>query len=71
MDRGYNRQLAIDLFDNGGITERIIKGQQESDKSHQETSMRLGYMGHLTLIAEEVLKFTERHTDEVLSQMVL
>ncbi|KAL1794546.1 hypothetical protein ACET3X_007967 [Alternaria dauci] len=71
MDRGYNRQLAIDLFDNGGITERIIKGQQESDKSHKETSMRLGYMGHLTLIAEEVLKFTERHTDEVLSQMVL
>ena len=71
MDRGYNRQLAIDLFDNGGITERIIQGQQESDKSHKETSMRLGYMGHLTLIAEEVLKFTERHTDEVLSQMVL
>ncbi|KAG9193921.1 hypothetical protein G6011_03956 [Alternaria panax] len=71
MDRGYNRQLAIDLFDNGGITERIIKGQQESDKSHKETSMRLGYMGHLTLIAEEVLKFTERHTDEVLSKMVL
>ncbi|KAB2111717.1 hypothetical protein AG0111_0g1358 [Alternaria gaisen] len=71
MDRGYNRQLAIDLFDNGGITERIIKGQQESDKSHKETSMRLGYMGHLTLIAEEVLKFTERHTDEALSQMVL
>ncbi|KAF1939443.1 Sit4-associated protein-like protein [Clathrospora elynae] len=71
MDRGYNRQLAIDLFDNGGITERIIQGQQESDKSHKETHMRLGYMGHLTLIAEEVLKFTERHTDEVLSQMVL
>ncbi|KAF1832252.1 extragenic suppressor of kinetochore protein 1 [Decorospora gaudefroyi] len=71
MDRGYNRQLAIDLFDNGGVTERIIKGQEESDKSHKETHMRLGYMGHLTLIAEEVLKFTERHNDEVLSQMVL
>jgi SIT4-associating protein SAP185/190 len=71
MDRGYNRRLAIDLFDNGGITERIIKGQQDSDESHKKTSMRLGYMGHLTLIAEEVLKFTERHTDDVLSQMVL
>jgi SIT4-associating protein SAP185/190 len=71
MDRGYNRQLAIDLFDNGGITERIIKGQHDSDESHKKTSMRLGYMGHLTLIAEEVLKFTERHNDEVLSQMVL
>ncbi|KAL6171025.1 sporulation-induced protein [Exserohilum turcicum] len=71
MEHGYNRQLAIDLFANGRITERIIKGQEESDKSHKETHMRLGYMGHLTLIAEEVLKFTERHTDEVLSPLVL
>ncbi|EUC36788.1 hypothetical protein COCCADRAFT_87410 [Bipolaris zeicola 26-R-13] len=71
MEHGYNRQLAINLFDSGAITERIIKGQEESDKSHKETHMRLGYMGHLTLIAEEVLKFTERHTDEVLSPMVL
>lgn len=33
--------------------------------------MRLGYMGHLTLIAEEVLKFTERHTEETLSREVI
>ncbi|OAL53950.1 SAPS-domain-containing protein [Pyrenochaeta sp. DS3sAY3a] len=71
MDRGYNRSLAIDLFDTGRITERIIEGQQASDKAQRETSMRLGYMGHLTLIAEEVLKFTERHPDDVLSKLVL
>ena len=33
--------------------------------------MRLGYMGHLTLIAEEVVKFTERHPPELLSESVL
>jgi SIT4-associating protein SAP185/190 len=71
MDRGYNRSLAIDLFDTGRITERIIEGQQASDKAQKETHMRLGYMGHLTLIAEEVLKFTERHPPELLSQNVM
>lgn len=71
MDRGYNRCLAIDLFETGRITERIIEGQKASDKAQQETHMRLGYMGHLTLIAEEVLKFTERHTEETLSRSVL
>ncbi|XPS69605.1 sporulation-induced protein, variant 2 [Ascochyta lentis] len=71
MDRGYNRSLAIDLFQTGRITERIIEGQQASDKAQQETHMRLGYMGHLTLIAEEVLKFTERHPTEILSQAVV
>ncbi|KAB2580822.1 Sit4-associated protein [Lasiodiplodia theobromae] len=71
MERGYNRALAIDLFETGRITERIIEGQQASDKAQAETSMRLGYMGHLTLIAEEVVKFTERHPPELLSLSVL
>ncbi|KAI9825457.1 MAG: hypothetical protein M1832_001187 [Thelocarpon impressellum] len=71
MDRGYNRTLAIDLFDTGRITERIVEGQRRSDKAQAEANMRLGYMGHLTLIAEEVVKFTERHPPEFLSKSVL
>ncbi|KAF2137672.1 uncharacterized protein K452DRAFT_100683 [Aplosporella prunicola CBS 121167] len=71
MERGYNRALAIDLFETGRITERIMEGQRASDTSHAETNMRLGYMGHLTLIAEEVVKFTERHPPELLSLSVL
>ncbi|KAI9811212.1 MAG: hypothetical protein M1827_005544 [Pycnora praestabilis] len=71
MERGYNRNLAIDLFETGRITERIVEGQQRSDKAQAETNMRLGYMGHLTLIAEEVVKFSERHPPELLSQSVL
>lgn len=71
MDRGYNRSLAIDLFQTGRITERIVEGQRRSDEAQQRNNMRLGYMGHLTLIAEEVVKFSDRYPPELLSQAVL
>lgn len=71
MDRGYNRALAIDLFVTGRIIERIVEGQKTSEKFEKERKMRLGYMGHLTLVAEEVVKFSERHAPEVLGQRVL
>lgn len=71
MDRGFNPKLAIDLFETGRITERIIEGQQRSDQAQREQKMRLGYMGHLTLIAEEVVKFTERQPPELLAPSVV
>ena len=71
MDRGFNRSLAVDLFLTGRITERIIEGQLRSDEAQARNNMRLGYMGHLTLIAEEVVKFSERNPPEILSQPVL
>lgn len=71
MDRGFNRMLAIDLFETGNITMRIVDGQKKSDEAQEKNRMRLGYMGHLTLIAEEVVKFTERHPPELLSESVL
>ena len=71
MDRGFNRELSIDLFETGNITMRIVDGQKKSDEAQQKNKMRLGYMGHLTLIAEEVVKFTERHPPELLSESVL
>ena len=71
MDRGYNRSLAIDLFQTGRITERIVAGQAQSEEAQTKNNMRLGYMGHLTLIAEEVVKFSDRHPPEMLSPAVL
>ncbi|KIW73309.1 hypothetical protein PV04_01440 [Phialophora macrospora] len=70
MDRGHNRFLAFDLFETGRITDAIIEGQRRSDAEEQARSMRLGYMGHLTLVAEEVVKFGERHPRELLSPTV-
>ncbi|KAK7421484.1 sporulation-induced protein [Neonectria punicea] len=71
MDRGYNPNLAVSLFEAADITSAIINGQQASDESQAKTKTRMGYMGHLTLIAEEVVKFTERHPPELLSETVL
>jgi SIT4-associating protein SAP185/190 len=71
MERGFNRSLSIDLFETGDITMRIVDGQKKSDEAQEKNKMRLGYMGHLTLIAEEVVKFTERHPPELLSESVL
>ena len=71
MDRGYNPTLAVSLFEAADITAAIIDGQQASDESQAKTKTRMGYMGHLTLIAEEVVKFTERHPPELLSETVL
>jgi SIT4-associating protein SAP185/190 len=72
MDRGYNPMLAISLFDDAAnITASIVKGQAASDEHQVKMKTRLGYMGHLTLIAEEVVKFTERHPPEMLSDTVM
>ena len=71
MDRGFNRSLAIDLFETGAVTEQIVAGQKRSDEAQAKSNMRLGYMGHLTLVAEEVVKFSERHPAELLSQSVM
>ena len=71
MDRSYNPTLAISLFEAADVTTAIINGQKASDESQAKTKTRMGYMGHLTLIAEEVVKFTERHPPELLSEMVL
>ncbi|MCJ1314654.1 hypothetical protein MMC25_008336 [Agyrium rufum] len=70
MDKGFNRSLAIDLFTTGRITDQIVEGQRRSDEAQKTKNMRLGYMGHLTLISEEVVKFSERHPPEVLSDAV-
>ena len=80
LERGFNRTLAQDLFtaskcdgllSKEEITQRILQGQATSDKSQSEKGMRLGYMGHLTLIAEEVCKFAERHPPELLGDFVM
>ncbi|KAI1134330.1 SAPS-domain-containing protein [Hypoxylon sp. FL0543] len=71
MDRGYNPTLAISLFEAADITNAIINGQAVSEQSQARNKTRMGYMGHLTLIAEEVVKFTERNPPELLSELVL
>ncbi|CAI1509808.1 hypothetical protein SEUBUCD646_0J01140 [Saccharomyces eubayanus] len=55
---GYNRFLLSDLLTNIRLTDMIINGNNECVKYEEAHNSRLGYMGHLTLIAEEVTKFS-------------
>ena len=53
------------------VTDRILDGQAASDASQKQRGMRLGFMGHLTLIAEEVCKFGNRQPPDSLDQIIL
>ncbi|EEB09434.1 protein phosphatase regulatory subunit Ekc1 [Schizosaccharomyces japonicus yFS275] len=71
MDKGHNYALAFDMFTQTKITEKIVNGQRISDEeTAKPNGFRPGYMGHLTIIAEEVIKFVERYQN-ILHQDIL
>ncbi|KAJ3760037.1 SIT4 phosphatase-associated protein-domain-containing protein [Lentinula raphanica] len=60
--RGYNRELILSLFRDTKLMHRIIEGQRRNDEeSAKPRTPRLGYMGHLTLISEDVLTALDRY----------
>ncbi|EHN02595.1 Sap155p [Saccharomyces cerevisiae x Saccharomyces kudriavzevii VIN7] len=48
-------------------TDFILKGYQDSYKFYELRKMNLGYMGHIVLIAEEVVKFSKLYKVELIS----
>ncbi|CAK9442390.1 uncharacterized protein LODBEIA_P61330 [Lodderomyces beijingensis] len=71
MDIGFNKFLAIDLFHSADITSKIIEGQKLcTDYEVSHNGLRLGFMGHLTLIAEEVVKFVQLFPSNTLSEYI-
>ncbi|KAL1959304.1 hypothetical protein VTO42DRAFT_2491 [Malbranchea cinnamomea] len=70
-EQGFNRALIVDLFESGEITTKIVEGHRHSEEMEKTKKMRMGYMGHLTLIAEEVVRFTDRQPPEDLSPSVM
>lgn len=67
VQEGYNKFLAIHLFTRDKITEQIVNGQRTNDEHERERNIRLGYVGHLTLISEEVVKFASVFPPRALS----
>lgn len=63
----YNSFLIVELFqlDRCGITDVIVKCFKE------ETTPRPGYMGHLILVSEEVVKFTSLYKPALISPMIV
>lgn len=57
MDKGFNRYLTVQMFDTGRITALIIESEKLCNEYVAKHNTRLGYMGHLTLISEAIVKF--------------
>ncbi|TKY85390.1 hypothetical protein EX895_005552 [Sporisorium graminicola] len=66
MDVGLNRNLTVAVFDQGQLTSRIVEGRKRNETSVAgPRRIRLGYMGHMNLIAEETVKLLERYPLEI------
>ncbi|KAG0178248.1 hypothetical protein DFQ28_002532 [Apophysomyces sp. BC1034] len=63
MDKGYNRYLAISVLQDGQLTTKIVEAQKANDAQWQ--GMRLGYMGHLSFIADEIIKLLEGYPESI------
>ncbi|KAG5635440.1 hypothetical protein H0H81_011247 [Sphagnurus paluster] len=61
VEIGSNRELAISLFRDAQLMQRIVDGQKRNDnETAKPKGVRLGYMGHLTLMSEDVIMALER-----------
>lgn len=62
LGRGYNRELIIDLFSKAELVDRVLAAQKLNDTfvASVPRKPRLSYMGHISLIAEELVKFFTR-----------
>ncbi|KAJ3351200.1 hypothetical protein GGF32_004420 [Allomyces javanicus] len=55
------RLLALSLLRDGALTRRIPRAQRASDyEAERPKGVRLGFMGHITLIADVVVAFLDR-----------
>ncbi|KAI7867052.1 SIT4 phosphatase-associated protein-domain-containing protein [Mucor mucedo] len=68
MNKESNRQLALSIFTQGHLTDKIVQAQEKNDIECQKPKgMRLGYMGHLTFISDEVIKLFEGYPEGIIS----
>ncbi|KNZ81983.1 Extragenic suppressor of kinetochore protein 1 [Termitomyces sp. J132] len=66
VESGYNRELAISLFRDARIMYRIVDGQKHNDaEASKNNGARFGYMGHLTLMTEDVITALEHFPPEL------
>ncbi|CAO3628443.1 unnamed protein product [Cunninghamella blakesleeana] len=70
MDKGYNRLLALSILKDGQLTTKMVNAQKENDQEWSKPKgMRLGYMGHLTFIADEVIKLFEGYPEAIVQEI--
>ncbi|KAF9428928.1 hypothetical protein BGZ94_000492, partial [Podila epigama] len=71
ITEGWNRRLTISIFKDGQLTKRITDAQRLCDyECAQPKGVRLGYMGHLTYIADETVRLLELYSQTSLLPML-
>ena len=66
IDVAINRKLIISVFKDAHLVESILEGVRRNRVSSDDVRhIRLGYMGHLNLIAEEIVRLMERYPMEI------
>ncbi|KIM86236.1 hypothetical protein PILCRDRAFT_65387 [Piloderma croceum F 1598] len=66
VDGGLNRELTLALFRDAQLMQRIVDGQKRNDlENSKPKGVRLGYMGHLTLISEDVISALEHYPPDL------
>ncbi|KAJ3160426.1 hypothetical protein HDU86_000760 [Geranomyces michiganensis] len=64
------RRLVLSIFKHGELTKRITKAQRENDYNvAQPKGVRLGYMGHLTYISDEICKLVEKCNEDLAQEV--
>ena len=71
LEIGLNRELCLAVFkQQNGLIDRLLNAAEENSKiMGQPNGVRLGHMGHLTLISEEVIKLFYDSTNDLLSSI--
>lgn len=66
MDAGLNRKLTIAVFKDGCLPDKVLQGHKRNEESMASPRrIRLGFMGHMNLIAEETVKLFEKYPKEI------
>ncbi|KAF8304993.1 SAPS-domain-containing protein [Clavulina sp. PMI_390] len=68
VDKPHNRELIISLFRDARLADRILEAQALCDKATEgRKGVRLAYMGHLTLISEDVISALSVYPPDLVS----
>ena len=59
--RDTTRKLVLSIFNDGALIPKICSAQRQNNfEESQPRGVRLGFMGHLTYISDEILKLLEK-----------
>ncbi|KAI8823077.1 SIT4 phosphatase-associated protein-domain-containing protein [Fimicolochytrium jonesii] len=64
------RRLVLSIFKDGELTKQITRAQRQNDAQvAKPKGVRLGYMGHLTYIADEVCKLLDKCNEDLSKEL--